>query len=122
TTRPRWVLLGAAAIPLIYLTAVARPARVRAQDPPPPPTMQATNQELEAARAKLANLESQLIQFKSSNMGRLPEQFQVNVSQLSNYQMALGSANEATARLQQEKLMLETQLQNLQSQRAYWGS
>jgi TonB family protein len=144
-TRGRWVLLAVGAIPVIYFCAVMRPARVRAQDPvaqspvihasmtqAPPgvyaPVMQAPatqrvetsgrteDADLKAAQAALERAEQEFVNFKSQNMGRLPEQFQANVVQLNSLQMMVGQANEALSQLQQTKLMLETQLQNLNTE------
>jgi TonB family protein len=56
------------------------------------------------------------------NMGRLPEQFQANVAQLNTYQMMLSQANEGLGRLQQQKLQLETQLQNNNTNLNYYNS
>ena len=128
-TGTRWATMALLAVPVIYLAAVARPARILAQDPPPRPTPvvepqpaqpPTSSDELSAARAALARAEDEITKFKSGNMGRLPEQFQMNVAGLQYVQMQLGNANEAIARSQQEKLMLETQLQNLMNQLNYY--
>ncbi|HTS63488.1 MAG TPA: hypothetical protein VMH28_15795 [Candidatus Acidoferrales bacterium] len=74
------------------------------------------------AKEKMDALEASITKFKAENMGKLPEQFQANVAQLGSLQMQLGNSNEAMARLQQEKLQLETQLQNLNSQLNYYNS
>ena len=55
-------------------------------------------------------------------MGRLPEQFQANVAQLNTYQMMVSQANESLSRLQQQKLQLETQLQNNNTNLNYYNS
>ena len=78
--------------------------------------------ELKTSKERMDTLEAQISKFKAENMGKLPEQFQANVTQLNNYQMGLANANEAMARLQQEKLQLETQLQNLNNQLNYYAS
>ncbi|HTP32530.1 MAG TPA: GNVR domain-containing protein [Candidatus Acidoferrales bacterium] len=78
--------------------------------------------ELRQAKEKMDSYEAQITRFKGENMGKLPEQFQANVAQLQSLQMQLGNANEAMARLQQEKLQLETQLQNQTSQLNYYNS
>ncbi|HXK01406.1 MAG TPA: hypothetical protein VMS37_03325 [Verrucomicrobiae bacterium] len=78
--------------------------------------------ELRQAKEKMDSYEAQITRFKAENMGKLPEQFQANVAQLQSLQMQLGNANEAMARLQQEKLQLETQIQNQTSQLNYYNS
>lgn len=78
--------------------------------------------ELKQAKDKMEKLESDLMTFKMQNMGRLPEQFQANVAQLNNYQMMVSNANESISRLQQQKLQLETQLQNNNTNLNYYNS
>ena len=78
--------------------------------------------ELKQAKDKMDLLEAQITKFKAENMGKLPEQFQANVAQLQSLQIQLGNANEAMARLQQEKLQLETQLQTQTNQLNYYSS
>ena len=128
-TKARWAMLAVCAMPVIYFTAVARPARVLAQQAPPPPVQvtpappAATDDaEWKEARARVAEIEAEMAKFKAQNMGRLPEQFQTNVAQLSAYQMQLANANEALTHLQQERLLEQTQLQNLNQQKRYHES
>lgn len=78
--------------------------------------------ELTQAKKKMDDLDGSITKFKNENMGKLPEQFQANVAQLQTLQMQLGNTNEAMARLQQEKLQLETQLQNQTNQLNYYNS
>jgi polysaccharide chain length determinant protein (PEP-CTERM system associated) len=89
-------------------------------------SIQVTNnflgEELKQAKDKMDGLEAAITKFKAGNMGKLPEQFQANVAQLQTMQMQLGSTNEAMARLQQEKMQYETQLQNLTNQLNYYNS
>jgi len=80
------------------------------------------NENLKAAKDKMDALEAQIAQFKEHNMGRLPEQFQANVAQLNSLNMQLGNANEALSRLQQQKMQLETQVQNATSQMNYYNA
>jgi beta-lactamase regulating signal transducer with metallopeptidase domain len=88
-TRGRWALLLCCAAPVIYLAAVTRPARVQAQDAPA--RVQAPVSA--PAAAKLTS--------------------QDNVAQLNSMQMMLEQNTEELRRLQQERIALETQLQNL---------
>jgi TonB family protein len=126
-TRARWAAMASVAVPVIFFAAVVRPAHVRAQQRPqaPPPAIaqqQPDDTELRRARTTLESVEAQIATFKRDNMGKLPEQFQINVSQLNNYQMAMANANDAIGRLQQQKLQLETQLTNFTNQLAYFQS
>jgi polysaccharide chain length determinant protein (PEP-CTERM system associated) len=78
--------------------------------------------ELKQAKDKMDAFEGQISKFKRENQGKLPEQFQVNVTQLNNAQMNLANSNETMGRLQQEKLQLETQMINYQNQLSYYQS
>src|ERR1035437_7166229 len=70
------------------------------------------NDEMKQAKERMDTLEQGVMKFKLENMGRLPEQFQANVAQLNSNQMMVSQANEAISRLQQQKLQIETQIQN----------
>ena len=85
-------------------------------------TSQFLGDELKTAKDKMDSLEQQVTTFKAQNMGRLPEQFQANVAQLNTYQMMVSQANEALSRLQQQKLQLDTQLQNNSINQSYYNS
>src|ERR1035437_7584931 len=65
------------------------------------------NDEMKQAKERMDTLEQGVMKFKLENMGRLPEQFQ---------------ANEAISRLQQQKLQLETQIQNNNTNVNYYNS
>ena len=78
--------------------------------------------EMKQAKERMDALEQAVMKFKLENMGRLPEQFQANVAQLNTYQMMVGQANEAISRLQHQKLQLETQLQNNNTNVNYYNS
>src|SRR5262249_46502238 len=62
----------------------------------------------------------EITKFKAENQGRLPEQFQSNVQFLNSLQTQLSNVNEALNRNQQEKIMLQTQHQNQQTQLNYY--
>src|SRR5258706_7731820 len=79
-------------------------------------TREFLNYELKGARDKMEKLEVAITKFKGENLGRLPEQFQSNVAQLQSLQMQLSNANETLSRNQQQKLQIETQLQNYNTQ------
>jgi polysaccharide chain length determinant protein (PEP-CTERM system associated) len=78
--------------------------------------------ELKTAKEKMDALESEITQFRARNLGRLPEQFQANVAQLQSMQMELGNTNELVSRLQQQKMQIETQIQNVTTQMNYYQS
>ena len=80
------------------------------------------NDEWKTAKENLDRLDAELAQFKGENQGRLPEQFQANVASLNSLQQQQGAMNEALNRNQQEKMLLETQLQNLKTQLNYFAS
>jgi len=117
-TRARWIALLGCALPLVYLAAAARPARVRAQAAAPAPqTASAPAQEsssaaeLAAARQRIEQLEAELANFKGRNRDQ-QEDFAANAAQMNAFQVMLAGAQTALSRLQEQKLMLETQLQN----------
>jgi succinoglycan biosynthesis transport protein ExoP len=76
--------------------------------------------ELKIAREKMVNLEAAIAKFNTENLGRLPAQFQANVAALQSLQMQLSNANESLSRNQQQKLQIETQLQNYNTQLNYY--
>ena len=80
------------------------------------------NDEWKTAKETLDRLDAELAKFKSENQGRLPEQFQSSVASLNSLQQQLGNMNESLNRNQQEKMLLETQLQNLKTQLNYYAS
>jgi uncharacterized protein involved in exopolysaccharide biosynthesis len=67
-------------------------------------------------------LDSEITRFRTENQGRLPEQYQANLATLQSLQQQLGAMNEALNRNQQEKMLLETQLQNYRTQLTYYQS
>ena len=85
-------------------------------------TSQFLGDEMKQAKDRVDTLEQALMKFKMENMGRLPEQFQANVAQLNTYQMMVSQANEGLSRLQQQKLQIETQIQNNNTNLNYYSS
>ena len=77
------------------------------------------NDELKVASENMDRLDGDITQFKTENQGRLPEQLQSNLQTVNALQLQLASVNEAINRNGQEKLMLETQLQNLNNQSSF---
>jgi succinoglycan biosynthesis transport protein ExoP len=78
--------------------------------------------ELRGATEELNKLDGEITRFKTENQGRLPEQMSANLQTLSALQLQLTAVNEAINRNGQEKLMLETQLQNVRNQITYLNS
>jgi protein tyrosine kinase modulator len=72
--------------------------------------------EARQAKENLDRLDAEITKYKNENQGRLPEQFQANVATLNSLQQQLGAVNETLNRNQQEKIILETQLQQLNTQ------
>ena len=80
------------------------------------------NDEMRSSKENLDRLDAEITRFKTENQGRLPEQLQTNLQTLNALQMQLASVSEAINRNGQEKLMLETQLQNLRNQTTFINS
>ena len=78
------------------------------------------NDEWKAAKENLDRLDAEITRFKAENQGKLPEQFQANVASLNSVQQQLAVLNEALSNNQQEKMLMETQLQNLNTQLNYF--
>lgn len=76
----------------------------------------------DAAGKELKKIEDERTSFRMANIGRLPEEMQANFQALQSLQMQLASTNEAINRAGQERLMLETQLQNVNDQIKAVGS
>src|SRR6266576_760022 len=79
-------------------------------------TTEFLSEEVKTAKATLDNIENELISFKQRNAGKLPEELQSNLQMQNSYQQQLGAVQEVLNRNQQDKMMLETNLQNLKSQ------
>jgi uncharacterized protein involved in exopolysaccharide biosynthesis len=72
--------------------------------------------ELSEAKAKLDQIDEDLTKFKVANSGKLPEQSNLNMAQLTSLQQQLTTANDSLNRLAQERLQLDTRLKTLQQQ------
>jgi polysaccharide chain length determinant protein (PEP-CTERM system associated) len=75
--------------------------------------------QFKAAKADLERINGELAQFRMANQGRLPEQVQTNAQSLNSMQMQLYSVNDMINRAHQDKLQLETALQNLKNQSGF---
>ena len=67
-------------------------------------------EELETARKKLDSIENNWAQFRIANAGRLPDDRTSNLSTLQSMETRMSNLNAGINRVNQEKLMLETQL------------
>src|SRR6266567_3593387 len=79
-------------------------------------TTEFLSEEVKTAKGNLDSIENELIAFKLRNAGKLPEELQSNLQMQNSYQQQLGAVQEVLNRNQQDKMMLETNLQNLKSQ------
>jgi len=74
------------------------------------------NDELNAAKLNLDRLDKEVTQFRMENAGRLPDQLQSNLTTLNALEAQLATLSETINRNSQEKMALETQLQNYRNQ------
>lgn len=68
------------------------------------------NDEFERAKHDLDVVEQKLTDFQTRNAGRLPEDMQLNISQMNALEGRLSGLNEAAARNNEQRMMLETAL------------
>ncbi len=80
------------------------------------------NDELQSAKENLDRLDVEMTKFKLANAGRLPEQLQANLQAANTLEMQLATVNESINRIAQDKMMLETTLQNLKAQANFINS
>jgi len=73
-------------------------------------------EQYDAARQALEEIETKIVQFRSANAGRLPEQLQANLTQLTAVENRIGVLQNSMNRASQDKLLLETQLRSLKEQ------
>jgi len=85
-------------------------------------TTQFLNDQLRAAKDNIDRLEAEIAKFKTENAGRLPDQLQSNLQAVNALELQQQSLNESINRDAQDKMMLETQLQNLQHEADFVGS
>jgi polysaccharide chain length determinant protein (PEP-CTERM system associated) len=62
------------------------------------------------AKKELDQVESKLAEFRTRNQGRLPDEMQQNLQQVTAVQQRMTTLNAALARVSQEKLMMESQV------------
>jgi uncharacterized protein involved in exopolysaccharide biosynthesis len=80
------------------------------------------NDQLKAAKERLDQLDADIAKFKAENAGRLPDQLESNLQAVNTLQLEQNSVNEAISRDSQDKMMLETELQNLQHEATFIDS
>jgi uncharacterized protein involved in exopolysaccharide biosynthesis len=80
------------------------------------------NDQLKTAKENLARLDGEIAKFKMENAGRLPDQLQSNLQAVNSLELRQQSLNESINRDAQDKMMLETQLQNLEHESTFIGS
>jgi polysaccharide chain length determinant protein (PEP-CTERM system associated) len=80
------------------------------------------NDEYNAAKQKMDALDAEITSFKTENQGHLPEQYQSNVATLNSLQQQVSALNEALNRNQEEKMIMQTQLQNYKTQLDYYNT
>ncbi len=73
-------------------------------------TTQFLRERWEGAKKKLDGIDQALSEFRSKNMGRLPEEQQTNYQQLTNMHAQMTNLNTAMNRVTQEKLLYENQI------------
>lgn len=72
--------------------------------------------QLEASRRELDEIDHKLADFKSKNMGQLPEQEQLIIGRLGMLEQSVQNVNAAMSRVSQDKLQLEANLRTLRDQ------
>jgi len=68
------------------------------------------NDEFEHAKRDLATLDQKLTDFRKRNAGRLPEQMEMNVSQMNALEQRLSTLNSAASRNNEQRMLLESDL------------
>ena len=70
--------------------------------------------ELSEAKAKLEQMNEELTKFRVENTGKLPEESELNIAQLTSLRQKASGINDSLNRLAQERVQLDTGLQTLQ--------
>jgi polysaccharide biosynthesis transport protein len=79
------------------------------------------DEQVKHARARLDELNKAITDFKIRNQGKLPEQAAANVAMANSLQQQVANENEAINRDQSTKMLLDSQLQGLQSEITFWS-
>ena len=80
-------------------------------------TTQFLKDQVESAKKELDGIDNRLAQFRQNYQGRLPEQLAQNSVQLSMLEQRIGNLNGALGRISQEKMLLESDLRTLKTQK-----
>jgi uncharacterized protein involved in exopolysaccharide biosynthesis len=78
--------------------------------------------QLRKAKEDLEEIENKLTSFRVRSAGTLPDQLGANVEQLRAVQSQLSASNEAVSRINQTKLLLESEIRSLRDQMNALGS
>ena len=81
-------------------------------------TTQFLKDQWQAAKNDLDTIEQKLTEFRIRNAGQLPDQWAINMQQSNALEARIASLNGAVTRLNQEKLVLESQVRVLRDQMA----
>ncbi len=81
-------------------------------------TTQLLKDQVEIAKKRLDDIESKLAEFRTRNQGRLPDEMQQNLQQVSVLQSRMTALNAAISRVNQEKIMMESELRIYQDRLA----
>ena len=73
-------------------------------------TQQFLNDEFERAKRDLDEIEQKLANYQERNKGHLPEEMQMNISQMNALEGRMSSLTEAAARNTEQRMMLESEL------------
>jgi uncharacterized protein involved in exopolysaccharide biosynthesis len=85
-------------------------------------TTQFLSDQLRAAKETMDRLDGEMAKFKMENAGRLPDQLQSNLQAVNQLELQQESLNESISRDAQDKMMLETQIQNIQHESTFVGA
>lgn len=81
-------------------------------------TTQFLKDQVESAKKELDGVDDKLAGFRASFQGRLPEQMSQNTMQLNMLEQRIGNMNGALSRISQEKLLIESDLRTLKTQKS----
>jgi polysaccharide chain length determinant protein (PEP-CTERM system associated) len=81
-------------------------------------TTQFLREQWEEARRELDTIEQKLTQFRVANLGRLPEQMDSNMQQMTALDSKISALNASVSRANQDKLVLEGDLRGLRDKMA----
>ena len=78
------------------------------------------NDEVRIARDRMAEIDDKITKYRMANSGKLPEQVQSNTQAMFQLQMQSMQLKDTINRDSQEKVMLESDLQNLRNEQNYY--